>query len=327
MAKRSMTRFVARTIKGAKPLGVMPGFIAPELATLRANIPPGDTWIHEIKFDGYRLQAHSLRSEVTLYTRSGLNWTKRFPTVAAVVAKLPAERIILDGEVIVEKDGRPNFSELQADLANSRYDRMTYYAFDILYLDGFDLRPSPLVERKRVLAGLLNEAALAGPLFYSDHFETEGKAIFDHCCRLGFEGVISKRADAPYRSGRTEDWIKVKCVQRARFPIVGFIKETGSIAALYLGKQDGKDLVYAGKVGTGFSRKVASEVRRRLDPLVSPKSKLTVAIRKPKATWVEPRLFAEVDYRDITSDGLLRHSSFQGLFASAKSTESLTPRK
>lgn len=146
----------------------MPSFIPRELATLRTNIPPGDAWIHEIKFDDYRLQAHRLCSEATLYTRSGLNWTKRFPTIASVVSKLPAERPILDGEVIVERDGRPNFSELQADLANNRYDRMTYYTFDILYLDGFDLRPAPLIERKRVLAGLLNEASLGGPLIYSN---------------------------------------------------------------------------------------------------------------------------------------------------------------
>jgi bifunctional non-homologous end joining protein LigD len=324
--KRSRTRFVPRTITGAKPLKVMPGFLPPALATLRTTVPPGDGWIHEIKFDGYRIQPHLVRSSAIIYTRNGHDWTNRFSTIASAVSHLPAERLILDGEVVVAKDGRSNFSELQADLAVGRRDRMALYVFDILSFDGFDLRDAPLTERKRVLAGLLAESRRDGPVIYSDHFESDGDAVFRHSCGLGFEGIVSKRRDAPYRSGRAEDWIKVKCVQCARYPIIGFVPETASIAALYLGRQDGKDLIYAGKVGTGFSRKTAAAIRRQLDAIATPTSRLTVPIRKPKARWVEPKLWAEVDYRDITSDCLLRHSSFQGLFDSQKSSHNLTPK-
>ena len=233
---------------------------------------------------------------------------------------------ILDGEVIVEKDGRSNFSELQAELAAGRKRRLHYYVFDLLYFDGFDLRESPQIERKRVLELLLQEVAVAPPIFYSAHFPTDGRELFQHACKLKLEGTISKLANAPYRSERNENWIKNKCVQRAKFPIIGFVPETAGIAALYLGKKEGKDLIYVGKVGTGFNRKTSSEIRKRLNEIIVPTAMLTKPIRKPKATWVEPKYFAEVDYRDITSEGYLRHSSFQGLFESEKSTTNLTSR-
>jgi bifunctional non-homologous end joining protein LigD len=137
--------------------------------------------------------------------------------------------------------------------------------------------------------------------------------MFEHAAKLNWEGIISKRADAPYRSERTENWLKIKTTQREKFPVVGFVKDPTGVAALYLGKQQGKELVYMGKVGTGWSRTVSSEIRKQLDGVVSPKSKLTKPIRKPKATWVEPKFFADVEYGDITSEGLLRASSFKGL--------------
>ena len=208
-------RFIGRVIEGSRP-GKHPGFVEPALATLRTKPPTGAGYIHEIKFDGYRVQAHLRGGLAYLYTRSGLNWTKRFPTIAVAVAASP--RLILDGEVISANErGAANFSALQDDLSRSRYDRMAYYAFDILYLDGFDLRAAPLVERKRVLGGLLKEAGDIGPLFLSDHFEDEGAMIFDKSCELGLEGIVSKLRNAPYRSGRTESWIKVKCLQVARY--------------------------------------------------------------------------------------------------------------
>jgi bifunctional non-homologous end joining protein LigD len=142
--------------------------------------------------------------------------------------------------------------------------------------------------------------------------------MFEHAAKLNWEGIISKRADAPHKSERGDSWIKVKTIQREKFPVVGFIKDPSGVAALYLGKQDGKDLVYMGKVGTGWSRTVSSQVRKQLETVVSPKSKLTKAIRKPKATWVEPKFYADVEYRDITSEGLLRASSFKGLFRNDK---------
>jgi bifunctional non-homologous end joining protein LigD len=310
MAKRTQTRFIARTIKGAVP-SEMPGFIAPQLATLRAKAPAGSKWLHEIKFDGYRLQIH-LNKGVRIFTRNGHDWTNRFPLIAEAF-DIPVEKAILDGEVVVVHDGRTNFSELQADLASGKQRRMVFYAFDLLFLEGFDLRKSPQIERKRVLKMLFDETKLQSPIVYSEHMSTDGNEMFAASCKLGFEGIISKNAEAPYRSDRNEGWLKVKCVQKGKFPVIGFVKDPTGVAALYLGKREGKELRYMGKVGTGWSRTVSSQIRKQLDTVVSPKSKLTKPIRKPKAVWVEPSFFAEVEYRDITSEGLLRQSSFKGL--------------
>jgi bifunctional non-homologous end joining protein LigD len=154
---------------------------------------------------------------------------------------------------------------------------------------------------------------LEGPILYSEHLVGDGQEMFEHAAKLQFEGIVSKRADAPYRSDRNEGWLKIKTSQRAKFPVVGFVKDPTGVAALYLGKRKGNGLVYMGKVGTGWSRTVSNQIRKQLDTVVTPKSKLTKPIRKPKATWVEPRFVAEVEFRDITSEGLLRASSFKGL--------------
>jgi bifunctional non-homologous end joining protein LigD len=295
-------------IAGARP-SEMPGFIKPQLATLRSKAPKGDGWLHEIKYDGYRIQVHLNGGKRKVYTRSGQDWTKRFSLIAGAL-ELPGQAII-DGEVVVIKDGRTNFSELQAKLATGDQDRLVFYAFDLLYLNGLDLRRSPQIERKRVLKALLD--GLEGPILYSEHLVGDGQEMFEHAAKLQFEGIVSKRADAPYRSDRNEAWQKIKTSQRAKFPVVGFVKDPTGVAALYLGKRECGDLVYVGKVGTGWSRTVSSQIRKQLDDVVTPKSKLTKPIRKPKAVWVEPSFVAEVEYRDITSEGLLRASSFKGL--------------
>ena len=219
---------------------------------------------------------------------------------------------ILDGEVVVIHEGRTNFSELQAELAAGKQDRLVYYAFDLLWRDG-DLRKLPQVERKRMLSDLLGENDIGLPVIYSEHLTGDGQEMFEHAAKLNFEGIVSKNALAPYRSDRNEGWLKVKTIQKGKFPVIGFVKDPTGVAALYLGKREGKDLVYMGKVGTGWSRTVSSRIRKQLDTVVSPKSKLTKPIKKPKATWVEPTYFADVEYRDITSEGLLRQSSFKGL--------------
>lgn len=288
----------------------MPGFIRPQLATLKSKAPKGEQWLHEIKYDGYRVQVHANRGRKKVYTRNGLDWTKRFSTIAAAL-DIPGEAII-DGEVVVVHEGRTNFSELQAELAAGRQDRMVYYAFDLLWRDG-DLRNFPQIERKEALLDLLNESDTPPPVMFSEHLIGDGQKMFEHAAKLNWEGIISKRADAPYRSERNESWLKVKTVHKGKFPVVGFVKDPTGVAALYLGKREGNDLVYMGKVGTGWSRTVSSQIRKQLDSVVSPKSKLTKTIRKPKATWVEPTFYADVEYRDITSDGLLRASSFKGL--------------
>lgn len=287
----------------------MPGFIKPQLATLKDKAPSGAQWIHEIKYDGYRAQVHVDRGAVKIFTRNGHDWTNRFRHIAASF-KLKSQTIF-DGEVVVIHENRPNFSELQADLAKGRQDRMLFYAFDILFHNGQDLRSTPQLKRKELLKELID--MLEPPVLYSEHHEGDGQALFEAASRLNYEGIVSKRVDAAYRSERVEAWLKVKAVQREKFPVIGFIKDPGGVAALYLGKQEGNELRYMGKVGTGWSRTKSAEIRKALDTVVSPKQKLTKPIRKPKATWVEPKFFADIEYRDITSEGLLRASSFKGL--------------
>jgi bifunctional non-homologous end joining protein LigD len=313
--QRSSSRFLARVLPGAKPAS-LPGFIEPCLATLREKVPAGARYVHELKLDGYRMQAHLRDGRVTLYTRSALDWTARFPTIAADVARLPAGKLVLDGEVIsADAKGHPSFSALQDDLKRRHYDRMVYYAFDLLHLDGFDTRAAPLLKRKRVLQSFLGEAGPASPLvIYSGHFE-DGADLYARAGRLDLEGVVSKRTDAPYRSGCTEDWIKVKCWKRNRYVVVGFVPGAGGISALRLGRREGRELLYAGKVGTGFDRKSAADVRRQLEPLAVKRSPLTTPIKKPGTIWVEPRFEAEVAYGHITHDGFVRHPSFKRLLA------------
>jgi bifunctional non-homologous end joining protein LigD len=228
--------------------------------------------------DGYRVQVHINSGRKKVYARNGLDWTKRFTTIAGVL-DIPGEAII-DGEVAHE--GRTNFSELQAELAAGRQDRLVYYAFDLLWRDG-DLRELP------------GENDIELPVLFSEHLVGDGQKMFEHAAKLKWEDIISKRADAPYRSDRNEAWLKIKAVQKGKFPVVGFVKDSSGIAALYLDKQEGKELVYMSKVGTGWSRTISSQIGKQLDTVVSPKSKLTKPIRKPKATWVEPKYFADVN--------------------------------
>ncbi|MDA9465203.1 non-homologous end-joining DNA ligase [Bradyrhizobium sp. CCBAU 53415] len=289
----------------------MPGFIKPQLATLKTKAPSGSLWIHEVKYDGYRIQLRIDDDDRRAYTRNGYNWISKFSMIAAAFDI--GGQAIVDGEVVVIHDGRTNFSELQADLARGDQDRLVYFAFDLLWLDGRDLRKEPQIERKRLLKGLIEEHDLKEPVLYSEHHEGDGHALFAAASKLNYEGIVSKRADAPYRSDRVEAWQKIKVVQKGKFPVVGSIKDPSGVAALYLGKKEGKDLVYMGKVGTGWSRTTSAQIRKALDTVVSPKQKLTKTIRKPKATWVEPEFYADIEYRDITSEGLLRASSFKGL--------------
>ena len=221
-------------------------------------------------------------------------------------------------------DGRTNFSELQAQLAAGRQGRLVYYAFDLLWRGG-DIRTLPQIERKQRLIDLLGENDIEMPVLYSEHLTGDGQEMFKHAAKLNWEGIVSKRADAPYRSERNESWLKIKTTQREKFPVVGFVQDPTGVAALYLGKQQGKELVYIGKVGTGWSRAVSSEIRKQLGGVVSPKSMLTKPIRKPKATWVEPKFFADVEYRDIMSEGLLRASSFRGLLGTGLGERAVRP--
>ncbi len=298
-------------LAGAKP-SAFPGFIKPQLATLKDEVPPGTGWLHEIKFDGYRVQAHLIEGRPALITRNGHNWTGRMSSLATALEELPANHLVLDGEVIVpDGKGASDFDALEVAMGpRGRSADMLYYVFDMLHLDGFDLRAAPLIDRKRVLKELLR--GVGPPIFFSDHMEENGRKMFEHAAAMGLEGIISKRGDAPYRSGRGESWIKVKCVKRETFTIIGYTSEGRRlVAALHLARKEGRELVYVGKGGTGWSMEQSAKLRRQLDEIAIDRSVIEVPGR-PKAIWVQPRLKADVEYRTITTAGMLRHAVWRG---------------
>jgi bifunctional non-homologous end joining protein LigD len=292
-----------------------PGFISPQLATLRDSPPQGKNWIFEVKLDGYRLQLHRKNAVTSILTRSGLNWTSKFSALESGAAMLATRNAVIDGEVVsTDEEGRPNFSMLQADIADNRQDRMIYYAFDLLYLDGYDLRGSRLIERKKVLHDLLNETRPRGIVF-SEHFDVSGAEMFKSACEHRLEGIIAKRADAPYRSIRSEDWLKIKCAMTGKYIIVGYVPggHGSGLGAIRLGRKQGKGLIYAGKTGTGFNARNTTGLMKKLKALEIPSPPLKMPKKKSDTKWVEPKLTAKIEYRDITDDGYVRHSSFKGL--------------
>ncbi len=295
----------------------MPGFIEPCHASNTVRVPTGADWSHEIKFDGYRVQAHLQEGRVTLFTRRGYDWTQRFPTIASALTELDVSAAILDGEVVVaDEAGRSNFHRLQGDLAQGRVDRLIYAAFDLLYLNGADVTQVGLAERRRILRDILVPSRRR--LLYSAALPAQSTTeLLKKVCAVELEGVVSKRLDAPYRSGRQETWQKIKCRNTAEFPIIAFVEKLGAhprrIASLYLGRFEGNNLLYAGKAQTGFRTEDLFTLRERLDPYITRTSPLSVAVKKPKATWVRPELLAEVQYSSFTADGLLRAPVYKGL--------------
>lgn len=312
--KRAPPRSAPRTIAGAKP-APYPGYISPCLATLRDRPPKGDRWLHEIKWDGYRAQIHRHAGKILVYSRGGHDWAKQFFSIAEAAREVRADDVIIDGEVIVQDEqGRSSFGALQADLAAHRTSRMLFHAFDLLYLDGFDLRPVPLEERKRALRDLLGSQPVGGRIVYSEHVEMDGEAMFRRACELGLEGIVSKLRTDRYRSGRTDSWIKTKCWQRGTFAVIGFVPQgRASIAALRLARVEAGALVYCGKVGTGWDRATAADIRTKLDAIVRGKPALERALRKPGTTWVDPLYQVDVDYAEISDDGMLRHPAFRSI--------------
>ncbi len=226
-SRRSQAPPLAGNLRGAKA-APMPDFIDPCLATLKDKAPAGDKWIHEIKYDGYRVQAHRDADRVALYTRRGHDWTDRFGPIAGQVAKLAVNNVIVDGEVVaVDASGKPDFALLQEELAAGQGHRLLYYIFDLLYLDGFDLRAVPLIERKHVLHQLLQDPS-QGPVVFSEHMEAGGESMFANACAMGLEGIVSKKRHARYTSDRSENWVKVKCQKRGHYPIIAFVEKLGA---------------------------------------------------------------------------------------------------
>jgi len=301
----------------------LPAFVPPTLATLRDSAPSGAQWIHEIKFDGYRIEARldkgSGRGKVKLLTRKALDWTARFARIADAVAALPAATALLDGELVVENEkGVSSFSLLQTDLKEGRGDRFVYWVFDLLYLDGRDLIAAPLVERKAALQRLLKGCSRNGPIRYAEHFEGNGPAIFKSACDMHLEGIISKLRDAPYRPGRSENFVKTKCHNAQEFVVAGFSPSNAAakaVGALTVAFHEAGKLRYAGRVGTGFTRATARDLWLRLEPLrvARPPVTLPPDERRKNVIWVKPVVVVETEYRGITHDGLLRQAAYKGL--------------
>lgn len=307
------------SLPGAKR-GEMPAAIAPALATLAAAAPLGDEWLHEIKFDGYRLLCFVQKGQAKLVSRNNLDWTHRFPSIAAAAAGLPVRSAVLDGEAIVlMPNGTSSFQALQNILRGGRGGRLNYQCFDLLYLDGYDLRSLALEERKARLAELLADAGPDDPLQYTEHVVGSGPEFHRESCRLGLEGVISKRRRGTYPRGRSPDWLKVKCIQSHEFVIGGFTESTAhgrALGALLIGYyEENGELRYVGRVGTGFGEATLADLRRRLDGLRRTDPPFVDApARKDRQThWVRPELVAQITFTDWTEDHLLRHPSFQGL--------------
>jgi bifunctional non-homologous end joining protein LigD len=281
-------------------------------------VPDGRSWLHEVKYDGYRIEARKSGDEVTLFSRSGLDWTVRFPAIAKALEKLPCKEALVDGEIaFVLPSGITDFKSLQEHI-DTAHPSFRYYLFDLLSLDGKDWRREPLAKRKARLAALMGETELPGWLVYADHVEGDGKLFYSKACAAGLEGILSKRATSAYVSGRAKDWLKIKCQKRAEFVIGGYSRSSAkdrAFSSLLLGTFKGDDLIFAGKVGTGFSSADLKMLARRFQPLKrdsSPFVEVPAAERKD-AVWIEPSLVCEVAYAEWTKDGRLRHPSFQGL--------------
>ena len=304
---------------GAKK-GILPVFVEPSLAMLADKPPKGANWLHEIKYDGYRMQARLDGGRVKLLTRKGLDWSRRFPSIERELKNLPLSSGLLDGEIIVQDEsGVSSFSSLQSDLKSGRHDRMAFMVFDMLYCEGSNLTGVALVERKKALQAVLDNLPGSSQVRFSEHLEAGGEELLQHACQLGLEGIISKQANSKYISTRGGHWIKSKCNLRQEFVVVGYVPSTasrGAIGSLVLGYYENGTLVHAGRVGTGFSNELAVELKKTLQPLESTQPKFKTVVTSPNSRgvkWVKPQLVAEVEYRGWSSDNLLRQASFKGL--------------
>jgi bifunctional non-homologous end joining protein LigD len=275
----------------------LPGFIEPALASAMDRVPSGERWIHEIKFDCYRVQLHLANEAVTVYTRRGYDWTKRFKKVADDAWHIKAGSAVIDGEVVVPAaDGSTDFSVLQNELKGTS-SKIMLVAFDLLYLNGRDLRGLPLFQRKAELKKIIYGTDVQ----FSESFEIEGREMFAHACKVGLEGVVSKVRDSIYNSGRGNNWVKKT-----------FALDEGKWDGMYLGRHKGDNLVYAGKVDHGFDKSSAAEMQKRLKPLIRKTQPYAKRIAH-KGIWVEPKLLAEIEYRAKSAEGKVRHPFFRGL--------------
>jgi bifunctional non-homologous end joining protein LigD len=310
---------------GSKP----PVFREPQKATLVDAVPSGSAWLHEMKFDGYRCLLAIGGGDAQVYTRSGLDWSDKFPEIVAAARELEVGSALLDGEIVkLDDKGNSNFSALQQAISEGGRG-LTLFLFDALEVDGEDLTPLANIERKQRLASLLGEGKPPF-LLYADHVVGHGEQLFDAMCEAGGEGIISKKAEAPYRSARTKAWLKIKCTRRQEFVIIGWSesdKKGRAFRALLLGLHEDGKLRYAGKVGTGFSNAVQHDLRERLDRLAA--ARPAAPVPRPEARgarWVKPELVAEVAFAEFTADSVVRHASFLGLREDKPAADVVTER-
>jgi bifunctional non-homologous end joining protein LigD len=311
----------AKPLKAAPPpklkAAALPGFVAPQLAKSVDRPPQGPGWAHEIKFDGYRLQLRVEGGKATLKTRAGLDWTAKFKEIANAARGLPD--CILDGECCaLDAAGSPDFPALQAALSDGASENLILFLFDALFDGGLDLRNQPLVDRKARLRALLDGLPKTATtrLRYVDHFETGGEAVLQSACRMHLEGIVSKRMDAPYRSDRSESWVKSKCRAGHEVVIGGWTGEAGQLRSLLVGVHRGDKLVYVGRVGTGFGADKVRRVLPRLEKLAADKSPFTgpgAPRKEANVTWAKPELVAEIEFAGFTGSGMVRQGAFKGL--------------
>ncbi len=321
--KKSRPSF-ATALKSA-PKEKFPTFISPQLAKASTAPPSGEDWVHELKLDGYRIQIQihpatsSGKKRIALLTRKGLDWTHRMPTLARAAQQLPCDSAILDGEaVVLDERGATSFADLQAAFQEGAKVNLTYFAFDLLHLDGHNLRNLPLLERKDFLEKLLADLEADAPIRFSEHFEADGKKVFTEACNLGAEGIVSKLASAPYSSTRGNSWIKSKCFQEQEFVIGGFTDPSNGstgIGALLIGYYDKDKLRYAGRSGTGFTQKTQQTLHKQLSKLVQSKSPFTDISKGVSrgVHWVKPESVAQISFSNWTRDNLIRQAAFKGL--------------
>jgi bifunctional non-homologous end joining protein LigD len=326
--KRGKPAIDPAALPKAKP-ETLPKFIEPMLPSAAEKAPSSAEWVHEVKYDGYRVQVRLEHGKARLLTRQGLDWTDRFTGLAEAVAGLPVKAALIDAEVVVQTDsGVASFTAL-VEALKAGSGTFVLYAFDLLHLDGFDVRNAPLTDRKAALRAILAAHGDSSRVRYSEHLEGEGETVFRAAGRLGLEGIVSKRRSAPYRSGRTKAWVKVKSTELGPFVIAGFVPSMASkraVGALVLGEQVGGNLVPSGHVGSGFSATDAASLWRRLDPLrvESAPFQDETAVAKG-AKWVEPRLVAEIEYRGRTGSWLIRHATFREILEGVDPTQVVRP--